>query len=99
SVYSAATFELGGPHCQTTADRQQAGTWNTLTALGKYSHFHGGHIIIWDLGLVITFPAGATILIPAGVLRYSFVKVRPGEHRYSVLQWAAGGISRYMANG
>jgi hypothetical protein len=60
---------------------------------------HGGHIIFWDLGLVVCFPPGATILFPAGLLRYSFVKVRPGEHRHAVLQWAGGGITRWLANG
>ncbi|KAJ7847058.1 hypothetical protein B0H13DRAFT_1532904, partial [Mycena leptocephala] len=73
--------------------------WSSLSALGKYAHLHGGHIIFWDLGLVICFPPGATILFPAGLLRYSFVKVRAGEHRYAVLQWAGGGISRWLANG
>ncbi|KAJ7811264.1 hypothetical protein B0H13DRAFT_1666908, partial [Mycena leptocephala] len=68
-------------------------------ALGKYAPIHGGHIIFWNLGLVVCFPPGATILFPAGLIRYSFVKVRPGEHRHAVLQWAGGGISRWLANG
>ncbi|KAJ7884953.1 hypothetical protein B0H13DRAFT_1511247, partial [Mycena leptocephala] len=103
SVFSAATFELGGPHRHTTvmgaADRHPAATWSVLTALGKYAWMHGGHIILWDLGLVVSFPVGTSILIPAGVIRYSFVKVRPGEHRYSILQWAGPGIPRWFANG
>jgi hypothetical protein len=77
----------------------EASTWSCLTALGKYAPIHGGHIIFWNLGLVVCFPPGATILFPAGLICYSFVKVRPGEHRHAVLQWAGGGISRWLANG
>ncbi|KAJ7119401.1 hypothetical protein C8R46DRAFT_1238676 [Mycena filopes] len=54
-IFSAATFELGGPHCHTLAglpDRHQAGTWSILTSLGNFAPLHGGHIILWDLGLV-----------------------------------------------
>ncbi|KAJ6487667.1 hypothetical protein C8R45DRAFT_827723 [Mycena sanguinolenta] len=100
SVFSAATFEFGGPPRPTTStgmpDHCHATTWSVLTSLGKYVPMHGGHIILWDLGLVVAFPPGASILIPTGILRYSFVKVRPGEVCYSLLQWAGSGISRHM---
>ncbi|KAJ7829913.1 hypothetical protein B0H13DRAFT_1655419 [Mycena leptocephala] len=102
SIFSAATFELGGPHRQTYAglpDRHQPGTWSILTSLGNYAPMVGGHIILWDLGLVVSFPAGSSILIPTSVLRYSFVRVRPGERRYSLIQWAGAGIFRWFLNG
>ncbi|KAJ6501534.1 hypothetical protein C8R47DRAFT_970289 [Mycena vitilis] len=103
SVFSAATFEFGGPHRQTAPggapNRYGASSWAVLTALGKYSHHRGGHIILWDLGLVITFPPGTTILLPPSIIRYSFVKVGEGEHRYSLLQWAGAGIERWFHNG
>ncbi|KAJ7729514.1 hypothetical protein DFH07DRAFT_969477 [Mycena maculata] len=103
SIFSAATFELGGPHIHAGAsglyDRYQPNTWSILTALGVYGPVHGGHIILWDLGLVVSFPAGSSILIPTGVLRYSFVKVRNGEHCYSLIQWASAGIDRWFENG
>ncbi|KAJ7666210.1 hypothetical protein DFH06DRAFT_1322829 [Mycena polygramma] len=100
SVYSAATFEFGGPHYRASPSAAQGepGTWNVLTALGTFQPMHGGHLIVWDLGLVTNFPAGTTILIPA-CLRYSFVKVREGEHRYSLLQWSGSGIGRWYRNG
>ncbi|KAJ7046288.1 hypothetical protein C8F04DRAFT_938916, partial [Mycena alexandri] len=103
SVFSAATFEFGGPHVHRSTSGSPhphaAESWSILTALGNYSPLHGGHIIIWDLGLVISFPPGASILIPTGVLRYSFVKVRHAERRYSLLQWAGSGIARWFRNG
>ncbi|KAJ7601454.1 hypothetical protein DFH06DRAFT_952214, partial [Mycena polygramma] len=101
--FSAATFEFGGPHQQTAPDgvpnRYDGGSWAVLTALGKYAHKYSGHIILWDLGLVITFPPGTTILLPPSVIRYSFVKVRAGEHRYALSQWAGAGIQRWFDNG
>ncbi|KAJ7744428.1 hypothetical protein DFH07DRAFT_684275, partial [Mycena maculata] len=103
SIFSAATFELGGPHFRARPsglpDRYQAGSWMVLTALGVYGPTHGGHIILWDLRLVVSFPAGSSILIPAGLIRYSFVKVREGERRYSLLQWAGAGITHWFDNG
>ncbi|KAJ7649151.1 hypothetical protein DFH06DRAFT_1135393 [Mycena polygramma] len=100
SVFSAATFELGGPHYRASpsAGQGEPGTWNLLTALGTFQPMRGGHLIVWDLGLVTNFPAGTTILIPA-CLRYSFVKVREGESRYSLLQWSGSGIGRWHRNG
>jgi len=103
SVFSAATFELGGSHGRTSdsgiLECYDTGTWSILTALGTYAPFRGGHAIFWDLGLVVTFPPGSSILIPAGLVRYSFVKVREHERRYSLLQWAGAGITRWFRNG
>ncbi|KAJ7697296.1 hypothetical protein B0H16DRAFT_1484810 [Mycena metata] len=102
SVFSAATVDFGGPPCCIFApgvpDRQQVRQWSILTALGNYKPRHGGHVIFWDLGLVVCFPPGSSILIPTGLIRYSFVRVRPGERRYSLLQWAGAGIARWFLN-
>ncbi|KAJ6447644.1 hypothetical protein C8R47DRAFT_918142, partial [Mycena vitilis] len=99
SVYSAATFDFGAPRRTAKPNRHEAASWSVLSALGNFSYQKGGHIILWDLGLVITFPAGASILIPTGLVRYSFVRVRPGESRYSLLQWAGAGMGRWFENG
>ncbi|KAJ7858043.1 hypothetical protein B0H14DRAFT_3447554 [Mycena olivaceomarginata] len=49
--------------------------WCFITALGWYDYRKGGHLIIWDLRLMIEFPPGATFAIPsaytsAGVFRF-----------------------------
>ncbi|KAK7016969.1 hypothetical protein R3P38DRAFT_2415851, partial [Favolaschia claudopus] len=98
SNYSAITFEFG-PHRRTNhrglPHTFDPASWSILTALGNYDPAYGGHIILWDLGWVLTFAPGDSILIPTGLIRYSFVAVRPGETRYSMLQWAGAGIRRY----
>ncbi|KAJ7248908.1 hypothetical protein B0H12DRAFT_990774, partial [Mycena haematopus] len=106
TVYSATAFELGGPHRQglfgglVSLRRHEIGGWDNLIALGEYEPSLGGQVIFWDLGLVVGFPPGSSILLPSGgVLRYSFVAVRPHERRYSILQWAGAGVSRWLDNG
>lgn len=54
---------------------------------------------MWDLGLVIEFPPGATILIPSALLRHSNVPISDNERRYSLTQYTAGAIFRYVYNG
>ncbi|KAK7053869.1 hypothetical protein R3P38DRAFT_2500079, partial [Favolaschia claudopus] len=102
SDFSAFTFELGGPHRRMNHRglpyTYEPGSWIIITALGDYDPTYGGMIILWDLGWVLHFPPGNSILLPA-FIRYSFVAVRPGETRYSMIQWAGSGIRRFFENG
>ncbi|KAJ7029507.1 hypothetical protein C8F04DRAFT_1187720 [Mycena alexandri] len=99
SVFSAATLELGGPHLRATNSGHEPTTWSILVALGNFVPRLGGHIILWDLGFVVSFPPGSCILLPTGLIRYSFVKVREGKTRYSVVQFAGSGVTRWLQNG
>ncbi|KAJ7278654.1 hypothetical protein C8J57DRAFT_1221496 [Mycena rebaudengoi] len=102
SLYPIATFDFGRvpwtaadtsedcPWVAFPVNDDEAGTWNVLTALGKFNHHKGGHIILWDLGLVTEFPQA---------LPFSSPVVLFGETRYSLLQRTAGGISRWLFNG
>ncbi|KAF9009122.1 hypothetical protein BDZ89DRAFT_965011 [Hymenopellis radicata] len=76
-----------------------AWAWCAVTALGDFDPVFGGHLILWDLGLVIRFPPGATILLPSALLTHSNVAVREGEERDSVVHFTAGGLFRYVNNG
>lgn len=55
--------------------------------------------MLWDLGLVIEFPPGATILIPSASIRHSNIGIQQGETRYSFTQYAAGGLFRWVDHG
>ncbi|KAJ7838460.1 hypothetical protein B0H14DRAFT_3459304 [Mycena olivaceomarginata] len=59
----------------------------------------GGHLILWDLKLIIRFPPGATILIPSAIIRHSNIPVQPHEKRFSFVQYTAGGLFRWIRNG
>ncbi|KAF7334842.1 hypothetical protein MSAN_02360500 [Mycena sanguinolenta] len=67
--------------------------WCFITALALYNHWKGGHLIIWDLRLIIEFLSGAAFAIPSAVLHYSDVAVlhysdvsiQKGEKRFSIM--------------
>ncbi len=101
NVFSAATFNLG-PQVATRVHLDHlnyAYGMCAVLALGKFNHKKGGHIILWDAKLVIEFPAGATILIPSAILRHSNVTIARRETRYSLTQYTAGGLFRWVRAG
>ncbi|THU76661.1 hypothetical protein K435DRAFT_587864, partial [Dendrothele bispora CBS 962.96] len=64
SIFAAATFNFGP---QTVALEHidyinYIYGWCAVTALGNFDYRKGGHLVLWDLGLVIEFPPGWTIL-------------------------------------
>ncbi|KAJ7118699.1 hypothetical protein C8R43DRAFT_901200 [Mycena crocata] len=100
-VFAACTFNFGPstvtlPHVDAA---NLAWGWCCITALGNFNPDLGGHLILWDLNLVIRFPPGSTIMIPSALLRHSNVCVQQGETRYSFTQYTAGGLFRWVYNG
>ena len=101
SVFAATTYNLG-PH---TACFPHKDFYNlsfgmcAITALGNFDPKKGGHLVLWECGMVIEFPPGASILIPSAAITHSNVKVREGENRYSFTQYTAGGLFRWVENG
>ena len=101
SVFPSTTYNLG-PRTATYPHLDYfnaAFGWCAITALGTYDYTKGGHLILWDLDLVIEFPPGSTIFIPSAVMSHSNVAISEGECRYSVTQYAAGGLFRWVDNG
>ena len=101
SVFGCATFNLG-PRTVTRVHTDHLNLpcgWCSITALGDFDQKQGGHMVLWDLRMVIEFPAGSTILIPSAILRHSNTPIQPGERRYSLTQFSPGGIFRWAACG
>ncbi|KAJ6566686.1 hypothetical protein B0H19DRAFT_1219572 [Mycena capillaripes] len=73
--------------------------WCAVQALGRFDPRKGEHLVLWDLKLVIEFPAGALILLPSATIAHSNVPVQDDEERVSFTQFSAGGIFRYVDNG
>ncbi len=101
SIWPAATFNLG-PQTVCVAHRDAANLafgWCAITALGNFNPVKGGHLVLWDMKLVVEFPPGATALIPSSVILHSNTQVQEGEERMSFTQYAAGGLFRWVDNG
>ena len=101
SVFSATTYNLG-PHtvCFPHKDfGNLAFGLCAVTALGRFDPTKGGHLVLWELGLVIEFPPGSTILLPSATITHSNTSISKGETRYSFTQYAAGGLFRWVDQG
>ncbi|GLB41138.1 hypothetical protein LshimejAT787_0903530 [Lyophyllum shimeji] len=101
SVFAACTYNFG-PATVTKPHLDRANLawgWCVITALGCFNPDLGGHLILWDMGLVIPFPPGSTILIPSAILTHSNVPIADGEERFSFTQYSSGHLFRYVDNG
>lgn len=66
---------------------------------GNYNHKLGGHLILFDLKIVVEFPPGATIIVPSSTLTHGNTAIQPGETRVSFTQYCAGGLIRWVEYG
>ena len=101
SVWAAATFNFGPRTC-TRRHRDWANlpfSWCSVTALGEFDPMKGGHLVLWDLRLVIEFPPGSTILLPSAAIAHSNTAIGRGETRCSFTQFSAGGLFRWTSHG
>ncbi|KAF8803054.1 hypothetical protein BYT27DRAFT_7110783, partial [Phlegmacium glaucopus] len=72
--------------------------WCTVTALGDFDATKGGHIVLWELGVVLEFPAGACVCLPSAIITHSNIPTAEGETRMSFTQYCSGDIFRYVEN-
>ena len=101
SVFASMTVNLG-PQTVSLKHRDRLNKltgWCGITALGKFEDCKGGHLILWDLGVVVQFPAGSTIMIPSALLYHSNTSIGDLERRYSIVQFTAGSLFQWTENG
>jgi len=100
-VFPCRTFNLGRQSVSTphTDQNNLAQGWCSITPLGNFDHTTGGHLALWNLGLVIQVPPGSTVLIPSSLITHSNATIQPGEVRYSIVQYASGHLFRWVRNG
>ncbi|KAJ3712060.1 hypothetical protein C8R42DRAFT_545618, partial [Lentinula raphanica] len=101
SSFAAVTFNLGPrsyspPHMD--ADNSASG-WCSDTPLGNFDPDKGGHLVLWDLGLIIRFPPGSTILFPSALITHSTIPIQEHETRFAMIQYSSGGLFRWRENG
>ncbi|KAL0563923.1 hypothetical protein V5O48_018137, partial [Marasmius crinis-equi] len=73
--------------------------WCAITALGDYNWRKGGHLVLWDLKVVIEFPPGSTIYVPSALVCHFNTDIAPHEERYSFTLYSAGGLFRWVEHG
>ncbi|CDO73126.1 hypothetical protein BN946_scf185007.g180 [Trametes cinnabarina] len=96
SDFACITFNMGPrtttiPHCN---HLNLPFGWCAITALGDFDPELGGHLVLWDLRMLIEFPPASTILIPSAILTHSNIDIGSQEWRYSLTQYSAGGLFR-----
>ncbi|KAJ7029546.1 hypothetical protein C8F04DRAFT_962673, partial [Mycena alexandri] len=98
SILPAVTFNLG-PQSVTFEHADllnRALAWCLLT---KYNPKKSGHLYLNQLKLVVEFPPAATVRLPSAVINHGNTPLARGETRYSITQYAAGGLFRWVKYG
>ncbi|KII83255.1 hypothetical protein PLICRDRAFT_73520, partial [Plicaturopsis crispa FD-325 SS-3] len=101
SIYPTLTVNFGP---QTVCfDHTDSGNgpvyWCAVTSGGRFNPKLGGHLVLFDLKLIIEFPPGSTILLPSGSLRHGNIAIQPDEWRISLTQYCPGGLTRWVRYG
>ncbi|KAK0221119.1 hypothetical protein EDD85DRAFT_960277 [Armillaria nabsnona] len=99
SVFALCTLNIGGMTTHRHRDHLNLGPGVCpIFAIGDFDHTKGGHLVVWDLKLVIEFPFRTLIFIPSALLEHSNVPIHEGETRYSFTQFSAAGLFRWVDN-
>ena len=72
--------------------------WCSITALGDFDPDVGGHLVLWESGLILRFPPGSTILIPSSIVTHSNTAIKPEEVRHSLVLYSAAGLFQWVYN-
>jgi hypothetical protein len=70
-----------------------------ITALGDFDPTRGGHLILFDYGMIMEFPPGATVMLLSGCVHHGNTAIQDGEYRTSIISYMAGGLARDVAYG
>ena len=98
--WAATTFNVGTnvvtiPHLDSA---NLAFGWCTITTFGNFNPGWGGHLILWDLRVYISFPPGSTIFIPLAIVVHSNLPIEEGEKHSLMTHYTAGSLFRWRYN-
>ncbi|KAI0730519.1 hypothetical protein C8Q76DRAFT_766264 [Earliella scabrosa] len=98
SVFACATFNVG-PHTVTERHFDHlnlAYGGCAITSIGNFNPTTGGHIVLWELMMIIEFPPMSTVIIPSAIVSHSNVDIGADERRQSFTQYSPGGLFRWV---
>lgn len=100
-IFSAASYNLGPQTvCYPHNDKGNLPSGMcAVTPFGPYDYKKGGHLVLWELKLVVEFPPGCTILLPSAILTHFNIPIAKNERHYSFAQYTAGGLFRWVDQG
>lgn len=100
SVYPMASFNFVDAVCDPHLDvHDDPCVPCVVRADGTYDYKRGGHFLLLDLGLVIEFPPGTSILVSSAAFEHGNCRIAEGEERSSWTQYMHGGMTRYVEYG
>ncbi|KAJ6600508.1 hypothetical protein DFH09DRAFT_1498180 [Mycena vulgaris] len=73
--------------------------WCAITNGGDFDYKKSAQIYLDQIKVVVEFPSGASNLVPSAIIRHGNTPLAPGETCYSITQYAAGGLFRYVKYG
>ncbi|KIK66717.1 hypothetical protein GYMLUDRAFT_238953 [Collybiopsis luxurians FD-317 M1] len=66
---------------------------------GPFNHKMGGHLILWELGIVIKFPSGCGFIFPSAAISHTNIPIGSDECRHSIAFFTAAGNLHFYHNG
>ncbi|KAL1698265.1 hypothetical protein EV121DRAFT_218451, partial [Schizophyllum commune] len=100
SAFTCSTFN-NGPRAVTLPHRDVLNLAFGICAVyasGDYNADLGGHLILWDLKVIIRFPPGCTLIFPSALIRHSNIPIQGHEVRRSFTLFQPGHLSRWVYN-
>lgn len=100
SIFPACTF-----NCTNTVMLEHVDQENYFAGVcpvhsgGDYNPKLGGHMVFFDLKLVVEFPPGYTVVIPSSTLSHGNMPIQPGETCVSFTQYCVGGLFWWVEYG
>ncbi|KAK7017359.1 hypothetical protein R3P38DRAFT_3320662 [Favolaschia claudopus] len=98
SIFPSVTFNLGPQSAsfEHLDDKNRALGWCAITSGGDFDAQRSALLYLRELKTVVDFPATTTAFIPSAVVHHGNTPLASKETRYSITQYAAGGLFRYV---
>ncbi|CAA7263527.1 unnamed protein product [Cyclocybe aegerita] len=71
----------------------------SVTALGDFNPAASACFVFYDLGIIVQFPPGSTLILTSAAIVHANSSMGPGETRCSITQYTPGGLFRWVEHG